>query len=465
MGAPFGGAGRAVAYNLRAAEIAMRSAALEEAAGNLAAALAHGIEDLHTRLRVQLEYGHVLIETGRIAEGRSILSEAERAASTLGDRSAAALALVYGALGRTADGTLDLRQEQSGYEEAIQTFTELGDERGLALARSRLGLMLNRQEQWEAGLSQLDRALLHAEASGDPAVRRSAIVTVLTALPNGPTPVAEAVARCEELLRSAGTDRVLRAIVERSLGLFLAMAAQFDEALVLIDESSRVLDELHQLTLSSLTRSGAAYARELAGDRAGAERELAARWEWYCDSGYRGIDRRAIDSACDLGLFYCDEGRWDDAQRFATLIRDVPLTGQFALVTATNRLALEARLTAQRGRAGEAIVLAERAVAEAMTRKRPNSAGRLWVVLAQVLQAADEVAQAEAARASAIDLFEQKGNIAAAAQVRHAVAAAAEAGRMAPRAESRRSPRRPAEATSSGAPLRTASSESRRGGT
>ena len=194
------------------------------------------------------------------------------------------------------------------------------------------------QGRWAAGVAELERALEHADAANDPATRRRVIGSLAASLCNGPTPVGEAINRLEDLLRSARSDRVLEAVLKRFLGKLYAMAARFDEALELVRQSGLVLDELNQLTVSWQFRVAAAYARALAGDRSGAEQELMARWLSFRDSGYQGVDRRAIDTSHDLARFYCDEGRWDDADRFFAYGRDVPLAAGSG--TAVARLAI-----------------------------------------------------------------------------------------------------------------------------
>ena len=187
-----------------------------------------------------------------------------------------------------------------------------------------------------------------------------------------------------------------------------------------LEQSSLVLDELNQLTVSGLYRGAAAAARELAGDRDGAERELLARWSYFNDSGFDGIDRRAIDTAYDLAQFFCDEGRWDEAEQFVGPLHDLTLTSRHAIGAAMSRLALEARLAAREGRYAEAAVLAEQAIAGAETEDRPDATARFWLVLAEVQRAAGRSTDAEAAVAAALALYEQRGNLAAAARVRAA---------------------------------------------
>jgi class 3 adenylate cyclase/predicted ATPase len=408
--------------------LAERAAARLEAAGRRATtrgdfhavvnlverALELGIADPCERARVKVELGNALVESGRISDAEAVLDDAYATATHLGEKGAAALALVY-RWSHLTDPKLDIGQIQRACEQAIETFADLGDDRGLALAERPLGLVLSRQERRTAGAEALERALIHADACGDPAVRRRVIGTLLVGLFAGPTPVPEAIRRCEELLGRTQSDRVLEALLKRFLASFYAMAGRSGEALELVCESSLVLDELNQTTASALYRSVAATARELAGDRAGAEQELLARWSYFGDSGYRGTHLVAIETACKLAFFYCDESRWEDVERFVAFLQSTQMSerGRTAL-----GVAAEARLTARRGQLLAATTLAEDAVALAEPIDRLNDKAAVWFAYAEVHGANGRSEAAEAAVATALGLYEQKGNVAAAARLR-----------------------------------------------
>ena len=62
-------------------------------------------------------------------------------------------------------------------------------------------------------------------------------------------------------------------------------------------------------------------ARELAGDRAGAERELRASGS-SCATSLGGMpEGRGMGTACHLAHLYCDDGRWDDAEECLAFYR------------------------------------------------------------------------------------------------------------------------------------------------
>jgi hypothetical protein len=193
------------------------------------------------------------------------------------------------------------------------------------------------------------------------------------------------------------------------------MTGRADEARELIRTSSLVLDEVNQNSYW-VYRWAVAEARTLIGDRAGAERDLAAQWAWFRDVGHPAIDERAMQAAYRLALLHCEDGRWDEAESCLAYGRDVALPRTTA--TAANRLAAEALVAAHRGPPAEALPVARAAVEGAETTDNLNLRARMWLALADVQRAAAE--PADAAVTEALRLYHAKGNVAAAASVRAA---------------------------------------------
>ena len=109
----------------------------------------------------------------------------------------------------------------------------------------------------------------------------------------------------------------------------------------------------------------------------------------------------------------CDAGRWDDAGECHAYYRDVP--DPTHLITTAIRLAGAGRLAAHRGALDEAAALAQRAVEFADRTDRPNERARIWRALAEVQETAGRTDEADAAVTTALGLYDQKGNVAAAA--------------------------------------------------
>jgi DNA-binding SARP family transcriptional activator len=415
LAAPVGGVERAVAYNFRAADAALAAAAFEEAAARLSTALELGIADPRERARTEVELGYLLNEMGRPSEAGARLAASLDAATGLEERGIVARALVARIGHRMGDPGLS-RDEMLGVTEAaVDTLTRLGDSRGAAVARRYLGIAHQGHGAAAAATEELERALLDADASGDQATRRMVVGTLCNTLCLGPAPAGVAISRCNELLHTARDDHVLEAVIGRFLSLLVAMTGRADEARELIRTSSLVLDEVNQNSYW-VYRWAVAEARTLIGDRAGAERDLAAQWAWFRDVGHPAIDERAMQAAYRLALLHCEAGRWDEAESCLAYGRDVALPRTTA--TATNRLAAEALVAAHRGPPAEALPVARAAVEGAETTDNLNLRARMWLALADVQRAAAE--PADAAVTEALRLYEAKGNVAAAASVRAA---------------------------------------------
>jgi hypothetical protein len=84
----------------------------------------------------------------------------------------------------------------------------------------------------------------------------------------------------------------------------------------------------------------------------------------------------------------------------------------------TFRAAAAGRLAAHRGDLAEAVRLADRGVAVADGTDMLNMRALAWLALAEVQETAGKSAEADAAHATALALYEQKGNVAAAEQLR-----------------------------------------------
>jgi DNA-binding SARP family transcriptional activator/tetratricopeptide (TPR) repeat protein len=425
VAAPLGGAERAVGYNLRAAEAAAASGAYREAAARLSSALELGINDSRERARVQAELGYLFFEIGRMSESDALLTASIEAAAVLGERGLAARALVHRSNQRLAsDPDASSAEVVPIAEEAIRTFEELGDTRGLAAAEHLLGHALGREGRDEECLAALDRALAHAEAAGDQVMLRHIVGRFCRRLCDGGAFVAEATDRLEKLRSYTRSDPALDAGLRRYLAFALAMSGRPEEAWDHIRASNPILEEVVESDLAMTSRLEVAEAMVLLGDLAAAESELAALFSSMRDSRGRGPESRALRVAGEVALLLCDQGRWDDAAGYLEYGREVdtldPVRGKMYPIV---RLAARGRLAAQGGELTEALAFAERAVECGENTDYLNYVARAWLALAEVRRAGGEAESADAAVARAIELYERKGNIVAAERLRQTTGA------------------------------------------
>jgi hypothetical protein len=192
------------------------------------------------------------------------------------------------------------------------------------------------------------------------------------------------------------------------------MAGRFDDACELLERSGGILHEVHVEGVSAACSRVAAQTMELLGDRAGAEQELVVTVQRLRDTGrYARGDARALIVSCHLAQLYCDDGRWNDAAGCLEYDRDAPVPS-FFLHEAVLGLAARARVAAHRGALTEAVALGERAVELGDRSDFLNLRAGVWLALAEVRRAAGRPVEAGAALGEALQLYEAKGNVAAA---------------------------------------------------
>jgi tetratricopeptide (TPR) repeat protein len=254
-----------------------------------------------------------------------------------------------------------------------------------------------------------EQALVHANACGDQPTRRTVTQSLGAALRGGPIPVDYATNRCEQLLAENGDDRELEAAIMRQLGLLYAMAGRFEDAREHESKAAQVLEQGKLRTTSLAYLNLSADTKVLLGDRAGAERDLRQKWQERSERATDGAQplRVAVDTAGQLALFYCDDGRWDDAEACLAAYPGYP-RGPWGDMA-------EARLKAHRGEYDQALALA-RSIVEG-DGEDLNTRALMLLGLAEVQQSAGRGEDAARSVARAIELYELKGNVAAAARV------------------------------------------------
>jgi class 3 adenylate cyclase/tetratricopeptide (TPR) repeat protein len=366
------------------------------------------------RLELMLPYAYAVAESGRGVEARSINDELHERATALGKRGLAMHARISSVGDDFWDPTIDHGERRAIFEEGIETFAALGDEVGLAKCTRLLGRICVKHGRAAEAAAWYERALVHANACSEVTTRRLVTQSLAMTFVGGPMPAADAIRRCEELREATTDDRVLDAVITRCLSELYAMVGRFDDARESWEKSNRVLDDANMLIPSRVSQSHSAAARELAGDYAGAEQELIARWRYFSETRNGALDTRAMQSAHALAMFYCDWGRWDDAEECLAFHHDAALP----IHMVAWRLVGEARVAAHRGDHLDAAARIRRAVEVINGTDGLNQRARASLALAEVQRAAGQDAEADATLATALELYEQKGNLAAAERVR-----------------------------------------------
>ncbi len=390
----------------RAGELLGASGARAAARGDAAAALTllrrslallppqHGL-----RIELMRELSTALWLDGDVDAAELALSESIDAARAAGDTRLE----WYGRLERAARNAATRGETEAlvtTAQHAVEVFGGLGDDLGLARAWRRLGFVAHTERHFADAAEAFERALAHAEASGDEQERARSADALCSALLFGPARVKEAVERAERIAASAGSNVVLRAHVSTSLAGLVGMQGEFERARTLYGEAGDVYEEFGLRVPKVGWTEIVASVELLAGDPAAAIQALR--------SGYAVLDAGGFDSprahfAAVLAFVLASEG-------------DTTAARDFVRICAGWSGTLDHDTTA-RLRAAQALLASEPPEAERLAREAVEAAARtddlnlqaaMRLALARVT---GDVAEAAEARR----LFETKGNVAAAA--------------------------------------------------
>jgi tetratricopeptide (TPR) repeat protein len=195
------------------------------------------------------------------------------------------------------------------------------------------------------------------------------------------------------------------------------MDARPEEALGALALGAAVLDEV-RLRHLEVHRYPVAYARQLCGDREGAERELLMSWDYFREIRGERFDNRAWRAANGLASLYCDEGRFAEAAAFHAYGREEDLGPEVK----PSWLVVAARLVAHEGRLADAAELAARSTEGAGMHMSLREAAECLAAAAEVQRLVGRFDEADRSAARAFALFDRKGNLAGAARLREALA-------------------------------------------
>jgi class 3 adenylate cyclase/tetratricopeptide (TPR) repeat protein len=283
-------------------------------------------------------------------------------------------------------------------ERAIEVFERLGDDRGLARAWRRIALAAYKRRSFAEAAAAAERAYRHARATDDEQERARTADMLCSALLYGPVRAAEAIERVQSVLDSAGSNIVMRANAATSLAALLAMRGEFDDARRLFQEAGSVFDELGLTLPKAGWLTVAAWGEALAGDPAAAAAMFRDAYA-IVDAG--GHESPRVQIAADLAFLLAVAREPAQARSFARVCESAKTIDPESLARLR---ATQALLDRERGSAER---LAREAVAIAEESDNLNLQGAMRLTLARVRRDGDELAHA-------VQLFEQKGNVAAA---------------------------------------------------
>jgi class 3 adenylate cyclase/tetratricopeptide (TPR) repeat protein len=261
-----------------------------------------------------------LMETGAFGALEDVVAEIEAAAGA-GDDGMRARATVLRLWMRPLTdpvGWAEAAEVEAG--RVMRAFTELRDERGLATTSLLLGLVSGMQGRFAEAEARFTEASVHARRAGDQRDELEALSWVPLTIWLGPTPSADGLRRCREMLVRADDDKKAMASALLAEATFEAGLGSFEDARGSLARAHDLLTEVAlSVWLAGPYAQFAGWVELLAGDIAAAERVLRAG----CDT-LRKIGEMSWYSTVAglLGEAVLQTGRRDEAEALAEASRD-----------------------------------------------------------------------------------------------------------------------------------------------
>jgi class 3 adenylate cyclase len=365
------------------------------------------------------ELGSALTQAGSLPEAERVLVAAVRRASARGEAGYEAHALVGLLFTRLRFESGQAAQEVRGrFPDLLAIFSANDDHLGLDRVWRLRALVHWLEAQCGDAEAAWQVAVEHAGRAGDEEGRADALCWLASSAFSGPMPVVDGIARCEAIrLELRGNPRAEAFVLQPLAGL-RAMRGESAAARELLTQSNSMLAELG-ITILTAARYHEAYIALLVDDPAGAEVSLRDGYRWLQESGETAL---RADTVVMLARAIYAQGRLDEsfdmtheAEREAD---PDDLSAQIGWRT------VRGAILARRGELAEATQLTADALALAEQTDWLTDHADALMTRAEVHAACDEHAAADEAMAAALALYERKGSVAAAENVRAILASA-----------------------------------------
>jgi class 3 adenylate cyclase/tetratricopeptide (TPR) repeat protein len=335
-------------------------------------------------------------------EAAATSDEAARRARAAGDRAGEAAARAAAAFYRLMAGEGGVDEVDALAHAALPLLEETGDHASLVHVWAALGFGVanthGRNQEWSEAAEQ---ALRHARLAGQ---RPTHLFNLEATLVIGPTPADEALDKLDAVLPDVPHPQSLSFRAQ-----LLAMLGRLDEARA---SASDARVRLRELTGGAEGEYALAEIAALSGD----DEAAASHLRTFCDSlAERGQSSLLSTFAPLLGLALCALGRFDEAELQAQLGRE--LGEEHDVATQSLWRQVQARVDSHRGRHAEAEALAREAVALTERTDALNNQAVALCDLAEVLVGAGRTDEAVAVLREALERYERKKNVVAAARV------------------------------------------------
>jgi class 3 adenylate cyclase/tetratricopeptide (TPR) repeat protein len=361
------------------------------------------------RLELLPDLAEAFVETGDFPSAEACLDEAIREGERTGDAGLLAHALIGRLLAHLYAGDDSESWSEHVLHEmphAIETFTQREDHPGLAKAHRLVCIVHGTRCRFGDFLESAELEIRHANLAGDRRHRARAVTAYAFAALYGPSPVPEALRRCEEVFTLTEGDKRSVGIVTCLFANLQAMHGNFEEARNLYGVGRGLLEEVGAGVIAASTALQAGVVELLAGDAVAAERELRRGYDALTVMGETYF---APTVAAVLAHALCDLRRYDEA--LALTVRAEELGASDDVATQAIWRRARAKVLADSGHSNEALALAREAVELLRPTDAPVWQADALVDLATVLAAAGANEDAQARLDEALLLYESKGDL------------------------------------------------------
>ena len=200
---------------------------------------------------------------------------------------------------------------------------------------------------------------------------------------DGPTPVSDAIERCEEIAARGIADRQAEALILCSLAYLQGMQGDFAQARELYGRAAHLLRDLGGAVLAASTSLASARVELLAGEPSRAEQELVRDYEALAAMGERYFLPLV---AAHLADAVQAQGRDSEAEQLAAAAQELADADDVEAQALWRRV--RARVRAQEGQLEEAEALVRESLAILAPTDAPMMRAEALVDLAAVLLAA-----------------------------------------------------------------------------
>jgi ATP/maltotriose-dependent transcriptional regulator MalT len=290
---------------------------------------------------------------------------------------------------------------------AIASFSQLGDERGLARAWSLLGLLKGMYARFAEAEEAWSRAAEHAHRAGNRRDALECLSWVPLMVASGPTPADQGIRRCREVFDQAQGDKKVMSSALFSQASFEAGLGRIQAARELLARARALLEEVALPVWSAgPLAQEAGWIELLGGDPAAAERELRRGFEVLSAIGevswlstVAGILAEAVYA----------QGRYEEAERLTRISEQAAAVDD--VYSHVLWRSVQAKVLAREGDTAEALRLAGESAALAETTDFLHLRWHELMSRAETFQLTGRRADAEVAAQAAVRVAEQKGNL------------------------------------------------------